>query len=198
MNLDMFDRMSQEDSEPTPCDFFIGESAQEIAIKLGLPDLELIKEAIRIADANFRLETICNRARFIARWGKIGEQLVLLLKQSDSNWVYHNDSQPRIENTAKNIQIIFMSGNIALGNAEQVLTANCTKGYMTLKNIKENQSTYDDESKLRTWILYFPPTSHPAYKATDIPSIPFELAYPTSFIQTPNMNRTGFVGDFFI
>ena len=60
---------------------------------------------------------------------------------------------------------------------------------MTLKNIKENQSTYDDGSKLRTWILYFPSTSHPAYKATDIPAIPFEIAYPTSFVQTPNKTK---------
>ena len=54
---------------------------------------------------------------------------------------------------------------------------------MTLNNIKENQSAYDDETKLRTWILYFPSASHPAYKDIDIPNIPFEFAYPTSFVQ---------------
>ena len=46
-----------------------------------------------------------------------------------------------------------MSGNIALGLADQVVSAHCEKGLMTLNNIKENQSAYDDETKLRTWIL---------------------------------------------
>jgi hypothetical protein len=116
--------------------------------------------------------------------GKIGEQIALLLRQSDPAWIFHNDSQPRIENTVKKIQIIFMSGNIALGLADQVVSAHCEKGLMTLNNIKENQSAYDDETKLRTWILYFPSASHPAYKDIDIPNIPFEFAYPTSFVRT--------------
>ncbi|MFW2162424.1 hypothetical protein ACG93T_13745 [Acinetobacter beijerinckii] len=189
MNLELLDKDSLNDSEPTPCDFFFGESGRLKALELGLPDPELIKQAIMIGDANFRLDTIYHKSRFISRWGKIGEQLALLLRKTDPAWEFHNDSQPRIENTAKNIQIIFMSGNLALGLQDQVLSASCVKGYMTLKNIKENQSTYDDGSKLRTWILYFPSTSHPAYKATDIPAIPFEIAYPTSFVQTPNKTK---------
>lgn len=190
MNLDMFDQESLKNSEPTPCDFFTGEDAALKAKELfGLSSLEPFKQAIMIGDSDFRTNTIYNKARFIARWGKIGEQLAILLKKSDPAWAFHNKSQPRIENTAKNIQIIFMSGNIALGHPELVLSAHCEKGYMTLNNIKENQSTYNDESKLRTWILYFPSMSHPAYKTNDIPSIPFELAYPTSFVQTANKTK---------
>lgn len=183
MNLNLLDEDSMQPSEPTPCDFFKGEDAITKAKLLGLPDLELVRQAIMIGDAEFRTNTYYNRARFIARWGKIGEQLALLLRQSDPDWVFHNDSQPRIENTAKKIQIIFMSGNNALGLADQIVSAHCKKGFMTLKNIKENQSSYDDETKLRTWILYFPSASHSAYIGTDIPTIPFEFAYPTSFIQ---------------
>lgn len=190
MNLNLLDEESIQPSEPTPCDFFIGEAASLKAKELGLPNLELVMQAIMTGDADFRTNTYFNRARYIARWGKIGEQLALLLRQSDiSAWVFHNDAQPRIENTEKNIQIIFMSGNIALGLADQVLSSNCDKGLMTLKNIKENQSTYDDELNLRTWILYFPSTSHPAYKGTDIPTIPFEFAYPTSFVQNTKSSK---------
>ncbi len=54
-----------------------------------------------IGDADYRTNTHYNRARFIARWGKIGEQIALLLRQSDPAWIFHNDSQPRIENTVK-------------------------------------------------------------------------------------------------
>lgn len=189
MNLDMFNNESLKDSEPTHCDFFNGEDAIAKAKELGLPDPHIVIQAIMVGDSEFRTNTIYNRSRFIARWGKIGEQLALLLRKSDPAWVYHNESQPRLENIDKKIQIIFMSGNLALGHPELVLSALCEKGYMTLKNIKENQSSYDDASKLRTWILYFPSTSHPAYTATDIPTIPFEIAYPTSFVQTPDKTK---------
>lgn len=183
MNLNLLDEESIQPSELTPCDFFKGDKAIKKAKQLGLPDLELVKDAIMIGDAEFKTNTYYNRARFIARWGKIGEQIALMLRQSDPAWVFHNDSQPRIENTAKKIQIIFMSGNIALGIADQIVSAHCEKGLMTLNNIKENQFAYDDESKLRTWILYFPSSSHPAYQNVDIPTIPFEFAYPTSFVK---------------
>lgn len=189
MNLNLLDEESIEHSEATHCDFFNAKDAIKKAKQLGLPDLELVKQAIMIGDADYRTNTHYNRARFIGRWGKIGEQLALLLRQSDSAWVFHNDRQPRIENTAKKIQIIFMSGNIALGLQDQVVSAHCGKGLMTLKNIKENQSTYDDETKLRTWILYFPSASHPAYKNIDIPTIPFEFAYPTSFVQNTKVEK---------
>ncbi|GAA5184588.1 hypothetical protein GCM10023345_15590 [Acinetobacter kookii] len=189
MNLNLLDEESMQPSEPKPCNFFKGEDAVKKAKQLGLPDLELVRQAIMIGDADFRTNTYYNRARFIARWGKIGEQLALLLRHSDPAWVFHNDSQPRIENIAKKIQIIFMSGNIALGHADQIVSAHCEKGFMTLKNIKENQSTYDDETKLRTWILYFPSASHPAYKGIDIPTIPFEFAYPTSFVQNSKAEK---------
>ncbi|TCM68447.1 hypothetical protein EC844_105151 [Acinetobacter calcoaceticus] len=183
MNLNLLNDDSIQPSEPVVCDFYIGNEAIKIAEQLGLPNLELVREAIMVGDAEFRTNTIFNRARFIARWGKIGEQLALRLQRIDKNWVFHNQSQPRLENIDKKIQIIFMSGNIALGLADQIISAHCEKGLMTLKNIKENQSTYDDESKLRTWILYFPSATHPAYCGVDIPSIPFEFAYPTSFVQ---------------
>ncbi|HAV5921269.1 hypothetical protein E5F90_18470 [Acinetobacter baumannii] len=189
MNFNLLDEESIQPSEPTAYDFFIGENADLKAKELGLPDLELVKQAIMIGDADYRTNTVYNRARFIGRWGKIIEQIALLLKKSDSAWVFHNESQPRIENTVKNIQIIFMAGNLALGHADQVLSASCEKGSMTLKNIKANQSTYDDESKLRTWIVYFPSASHPAYKESDLPTIPFEIAYPTSFVQTPTKSK---------
>ena len=189
MNLNLLDEDSMQPSEPAPCDFFKGEEAITKAKLLGLPDFELVRQAIMIGDAEFRTNTYYNRARFIARWGKIGEQLALLLRQSHPDWIFHNNSQPRIENTAKKIQIIFMSGNIALGLADQIVSAHCKKGFMTLKNIKENQSSYDDDTKLRTWILYFPSTTHPAYISTDIPTIPFEFAYPTSFFQDPKAQK---------
>lgn len=189
MNLNLLDEEAIHPSEPTPCDFFTGEAAIQKVTELGLPSQEIIKQAIMIGDTDFRTHTQFNPARFIGRWGKIGEQLALLLRKSDTSWIYHNESQPRIENTAKKIQIIFMSGNIALGLADQVLSSHCTKGLMTLKNIKENQSSYNDTSKLRTWILYFPSASHPAYKGIDIPSIPFEFAYPTGFVQNPKVEK---------
>jgi hypothetical protein len=190
MNLNLLDEESIQPSEPTPCDFFIGEAATIKAKELGLPDLELVTQAIMTGDADFRTNTPLNRARAIARWGKIGEQLALLLRKSNmSTWVFHNDAQPRIENIEKKIQIIFMSGNIALGLADQVVSSHCEKGLMTVKNIKENQCAYDDESKLRTWILYFPSTSHPAYKGTDNPTNPFEFSYPTSFVQNPKAKK---------
>lgn len=63
------------------------------AKQLGLPDLELVRNAIMIGDADYRTNTHYNRARFIARWGKIGEQIALLLRQSDPAWIFHNDSQ---------------------------------------------------------------------------------------------------------
>jgi len=189
MNLDMFNNESLKDSEPTPCDFFKGEEAVTKIKELGLPDPYLVTQAIMVSDSEFRTNTVFNRARFIARWGKIGEQLALLLKKSDPAWIFHNESQPRLENPEKNIQILFMSGNLALGQPDLILSAHCEKGYMTLKNIKENQVAYDDQSKLRTWILYFPSISHPAYTTTDIPTIPFEIAYPTSFIQTPDKTK---------
>lgn len=182
MNLDLLDQESIKDSEKTACDFFKNEDAINKAKELGLPDLNLVQQAIVVGDSDYKTNTNYNRARFIARWGKIGEQLALLLKKHDSNWVFHNQAQPRIENIAKKVQIIFMSGNDAIGIAEQVISASCKKGLMTEKNIKENQSHYSDESKLRTWILYFPSTSHIAYKSSDIPSIPFEISYPTSFV----------------
>lgn len=189
MNFNLLDEESIQPSEPTPCDFFIGESAELKANELGLPGLELVRQAIMIGDTDYRTNTVYNKARFIGRWGKIGEQLALLLRNSNSAWVFHNESQPRIENTAKKIQIIFMAGNLALGHEDQVLSASCEKGYMTLKNIKENQAAYDDESKLRTWIVYFPSASHPAYKESDFPTIPFEIAYPTSFVQTQTKSK---------
>ena len=189
MNFNLLDEESIQPSEPTPCDFFTGTEANLIVKNLGLPDLDLVREANMIGDADFRTNTVFNKARFISRWGKIGEQLALLLRKSDPGWVFHNESQPRIENTAKKIQIIFMTGNLALGHQDQVLSAYCEKGYMTLKNIKDNYSTYDDETKLRTWIVYFPSASHPAYKDSDLPTIPFEIAYPTSFVQTPTKSK---------
>lgn len=189
MNLNLLNEESMKESEPTPCDFFMGESAILKAKELGLPPLDLIKKAILISDSDFKSKTRLNRARHISRWGTVSEQVSLLCIKSGEKWIFHDEAQPRLENAEKNIQIIFMSGNIALGNPKEVLSAHCEKGYMTLKNIKENQSTYDDESKLRTWILYFPSTSHPAYKGIDIPTIPFELAYPTSFVQTPKKTK---------
>ena len=189
MTLNLLDEESMHPSEPTPCDFFKGEDAIKKAKHLGLPDLELVRDAIMIGDADYRTNTQYNRARFIARWGKIGEQLALLLRQSDSAWVFHNDSQPKIENTAKKIQIICMSDNIALGLTDQIISSHCQKGLMTLKNIKENQFAYDDETKFRTWILYFPSASHPAYQGIDIPKIPFEFAYPTSFVLNSKVEK---------
>lgn len=189
MNLNLLDEESIYLSEPTQCDFFTGETAVKKVEELGLPNQEIVKQAIMIGDSDFRTNTQFNPARFIGRWGKIGEQLALLLRNSDSAWIYHNESQPRFENTAKKIQIIFMSGNIALGHADQILSSHCEKGLMTLKNIKENQSSYYDISKLRTWILYFPSASHPVYKGKDVPSIPFEFAYPTSFVQNPKVDK---------
>jgi hypothetical protein len=81
MNLELLDKDSLNDSEPTPCDFFFGVSGRLKALELGLPDPELIKQAIMIGDANFRLDTIYHKSRFISRWGKIGEQLALLLRK---------------------------------------------------------------------------------------------------------------------
>ena len=105
MNLNLLDEESIQPSEPTPCDFFKGENAIKKAKQLGLPDLELVRNAIMIGDADYRTNTHYNRARFIARWGKIGEQIALLLRQSDPAWIFHNDSQPRIENTVKKISV---------------------------------------------------------------------------------------------
>jgi hypothetical protein len=170
-------------SEPTPCDFFKGEDAINKAKKLGLPDFELVREAIMVSDADFRTKTRLNKARHISRWGTIAEQISLSCLKSGKHWQFIDGSQPCLLNEKDNIQIIFMSGNIALGLADQIISAHCNKGLVTLKNIKENQSSYDDETKLRTWILYFPSASHPAYKSIDIPTIPFEFAYPTSFVQ---------------
>lgn len=107
MNLNLLDEESIQPSEPTPCDFFKGENAIKKAKQLGLPDLELVRNAIMIGDADYRTNTHYNRARFIARWGKIGEQIALLLRQSDPAWIFHNDSQPRIENTVKKIRWCF-------------------------------------------------------------------------------------------
>lgn len=190
MNLNLLDEESMQPSEPSPCDFFKGKDAINKAKQLGLPDLELVKEAIMIGDADFRTKTRLNKARHISRWGTIAEQISLSCLKSGNHWQYIDDSQPRLLNDKDNIQIIFMSGNIALGLADQVVSAHCNKGLMTLKNIKENQSTYDDETKLRTWILYFPSASHPAYKGIDIPTIPFEFAYPTCFVQNSKAKKT--------
>lgn len=184
MTLNLLGDESLEQSEPVNCIFISGVDAVLAAQKLGLPDLEIIKKAIQIADSDFNLNTIYNKARFMARWGKIAEQITLLCKKSGTNWEFHNDSQPRLENLEKKVQIIFMSGNIAIGKQDEVISASYPKGYSTLKNIKANQSSYDDETKLRTWILYFPPTSHPAYSDSSI-AVPFEISYPTSFVQTP-------------
>lgn len=87
MNLNLLDEESIQPSEPTPCDFFKGENAIKKAKQLGLPDLELVRNAIMIGDADYRTNTHYNRARFIARWGKIGEQIALLLRQSDPAWI---------------------------------------------------------------------------------------------------------------
>jgi hypothetical protein len=76
MNLNLLDEESIQPSEPTPCDFFKGENAIKKAKQLGLPDLELVRNAIMIGDADYRTNTHYNRARFIARWGKLENRLL--------------------------------------------------------------------------------------------------------------------------
>ncbi|MFW2075938.1 hypothetical protein ACG9Y7_21395 [Acinetobacter gerneri] len=51
MNLNLLDEESIQPSEPTPCDFFKGENAIKKAKQLGLPDLELVRNAIMIGEA---------------------------------------------------------------------------------------------------------------------------------------------------
>lgn len=189
MSLSLFNSESLKDAEPTKCDFFSGQEAIQIAKSLALPDQELITQAILLGDSEFNSNSRMNKARYIGRWGKIGEQLALLLTRKGSEWKFIDSAQPRVVNSEKNIQIIIMSGNNALGYKSEILSAYCAKGYMTLKNIKENQSTYDDNSKLRTWILYFPSRKHPCYTQTDVPNIPFEIAFPTSFTTTPKKSK---------
>ena len=170
-------------SEFDNCDFFQGETAISKIQELGLPNLDLIAEAIMIADSQFNLESIFDRTRFLARWGKIGAQIMILLRKTTNEWHFENESQPRIVNLKRNLQIIFMSGNSAIGNPKAELTASCSKGFMTLKNIDLNQYAYNDDSTMRTWILYFPSRSHIAYKG-DLPTIPYEIAYPKSYTQS--------------
>lgn len=68
MTLNLLSEESLKQSEPVNCFFISGEEAALAAQKLGLPDLEIIKKAIQIADSDFNLNTIYNKARFMARW----------------------------------------------------------------------------------------------------------------------------------
>lgn len=185
---DFLDTDTLENSEITHCDFFQGDDATLKIEKIGLPKLDLIAEAIMIADSQFNLESIYDRTRYIARWGKIGAQIMILLKKTTNEWHFENESQPRIVNEKRNLQIIFMSGNHSVGNVKAVLSASCPKGFMTLKNIDINQYKYDETTKMRTWILYFPTRSHIAYKG-DLPKIPYELAYPTGYTQSYSKSK---------
>lgn len=58
MNLNLLDEESIQPSEPTPCDFFKGENAIKKAKQLGLPDLELVRNAIMIGDADYRTNNV--------------------------------------------------------------------------------------------------------------------------------------------
>lgn len=181
LQQDFLDSNTLKDSESVNCRVFSGQDAKTQALSLGLPSLDIISQAIMIGDSTFNSEdSRFDRARFIARWGKIGAQVMLLLKKTSNEWEFKNESQPRIVNEKRNIQIIFMSGNQALGNPNEILSASCTKGFITIRNIDVNENSYDDDSKMRTWILYFPSRSHISYR-TDLPVIPYELAYPTSY-----------------
>lgn len=176
-------------SEKTNCNFFTEEAAKQEAERLGLPNQETIAQAIMLGDTDFSSNGKMNKARYISRWGKIGEQLAILLTKNNSTWQFIDSAQPCIRNQSQNIQIIIMSGNNAIGKKDEVIAPYCPKGIMTLKNIRENQSSYDDKSKLQTWILYFPSTKHPCYTSNALDFIPFELAFPTSFEQTPKKSK---------
>lgn len=189
MSLELFEEYDPAEQVNKNCKFFEGENANAQMLLLGLPNIEFFKDAILMGDSEFFTNTCFNKGRFISRWGKIGEKLTLRLRESNSDWVFLNTAQPRIQNNKKNLQIIFMSGNLALCNASQPLSAHCTKGHMTLDNIQENQSSYDDASKMRTWIFYFPSNSHPIYNTDIVDNIPFEIAYPTKFVQLADKQK---------
>ena len=102
MSLSLFNSESLKDAEATKCDFFSGQEAIQIAKSLALPDQELITQAILLGDSEFNSNSRMNKARYIGRWGKIGEQLALLLTQKGSEWKFIDSAQPRVVNSEKN------------------------------------------------------------------------------------------------
>ena len=62
------------------------------AKQLGLPDLELVRNAIMIGDADYRTNTHYNRARFIARWEKLENRLLYCFDNLILLGYSHNDT----------------------------------------------------------------------------------------------------------
>ncbi len=183
-NHELFNLELLQESENVQCDIYDGEKALAKAIELGHPDASIIAQAIQVGDNEFNTTTIFHKGRYIGRWGRVVEQIYLQLNKQGNEWEWINDSQPCLLNKTRNIQIICMSGNPALGITDQIISAQCGKGYQTKVKILQNQPAYDDSTKMKTWILYFPSRSNAMYQ-DDIAILKFELTYPTSFVILP-------------
>ena len=96
LQQDFLDSNTLKDSESVNCRVFSGQDAKTQALSLGLPSLDIISQAIMIGDSTFNSEdSRFDRARFIARWGKIGAQVMLLLKKTSNEWEFKNESSIR-------------------------------------------------------------------------------------------------------
>ena len=142
---------------------------------------QVIFNAIQKADENFNMKTKVNCASGIARWGDIGENIVLQLVSSEIEFS-RDLGQPTLTIISNNIQIIIMSSNDALGNMNLPISSNCSKGIETRHKININRYRNMTGEKLETWILYYPSRKHEIYQEDD-PSLIYELARPMSYIE---------------
>ena len=99
---------------------------------------QVIFNAIQKADENFNMKTKVNCASGIARWGDIGENIVLQLVSSEIEFS-RDLGQPTLTIISNNIQIIIMSSNDALGNMNLPISSNCSKGIETRHKIDINR-----------------------------------------------------------
>lgn len=141
----------------------------------------VIFNAIQKADENFNMKTKVNCASGIARWGDIGENIVLQLASSEIEFS-RDLGQPTLTIISNNIQIIIMSSNDALGNMDLPISSNCSKGIETRHKIDVNRYRNMTGEKLETWILYYPSRKHEIYQKDD-PSLIYELARPMSYAE---------------
>ncbi len=139
-------------------------------------DKQIVFDAILEADTKFSFKSNRNPAIGISRWGDINEYIAQQLEHLKGYEYRKNDGQPTLINKERNIQIIIMSGNKALGNIDLPISANCVKGKATQDKISLNSM----KDEVKTWILYYPSKGHEIYE-NDNPNLVFELARPISF-----------------